>query len=149
VTDSVCSSLALIVDHDLGFVMWLGEVFLELGCQAVPALHCRQALVLAKRMTLPITTLVMNPELPGATRTVKALVAANPAMRVVLIRNSAAYPGTNGGNGDTPNPGLANPKAIPARSILEKPAPWETISRTEWVAKVRTLLANGSVRKNH
>jgi hypothetical protein len=143
VTDSACSALALIVDHDLGFVMWLGEVFAELGCQAVPALHCRQALVLAKDLTRPITTLVMNPDLPGAARAVKALLAANPAMRVVLIRSSAANPDTNGGNGGTRNPAVASPKAIPARSILEKPAPWETISRPEWVAKVRTLLVNG------
>src|ERR1700735_4983427 len=85
-------SLALIVDHDLGFLMWLGDVFLEVGYQAVPALHCRQALALARRVNLPVSTLVVNPELPGAGRIVAALAELNPGLRVIQICNSAAHP---------------------------------------------------------
>jgi hypothetical protein len=125
-----CSALALIIDHDLGFLMWLGEMFSELGYPAVPALHCRQALVLATRLNLPITTLVINPELRGARRMVKTLTAANPGLRVVLIRDSAAR--GRGRQGDPPG--------IPARSTLERPSPGESISRPEWVAKVRKTL---------
>ena len=110
--------------------MWLGDVLTELGCQAVPALHCRQALVLATRLKLPIATLVINPELRGARRMVRALMAANPGLRVVLIRDSAAR-----GNG-----GAANQFGIQARSTLERPSPWESISRLEWIARVRKTL---------
>jgi len=110
--------------------MWLGEVFVELGCQSVPALHCRQALALATRLKLPITTLVVNPELRGARRTVKALLAANPGLRVVLIRDSAAE-----GSGRP-----ADLAGIQPRSTLERPAPGEPISRQEWVAKLRKTL---------
>jgi hypothetical protein len=128
VTARSCSAIALIVDHDVGFLMWLGEMCAEVGCQAVPALHCRQALALASRLELPITTLVINPELRGAARTVKTLLAANPDMRVVAICGSP--------NGSVPT----SPVGMLARCTLHRPSPWETISRPEWVAKVRKML---------
>lgn len=107
--------------------MWLGEVFSELGWESIPALHCRQALALAKRLNAPITTLVISLELPGSARLIKALGAANPGMRLVLIADSAA-----------------NPDGVHARCTLERPAPWQPISRPEWVAKIRRVLARGS-----
>ena len=134
------SALALIIDHDLGFVMWLGEIFTELGCEAVPALHCRQALALTKRYNLPVAILVVNPELRGADRMIKELVAAHPGLRLVLIRNAAAFP-----SGGAPGSGLqAVPSVIQARFTLERPSPGESISRPEWVAKVRRLLSLAS-----
>ena len=111
--------------------MWLGELFSELGCQAVPALHCRQALALARRLNLPITILAVSPELRGARRTVKLLVAANPGVRVVLIRDSADQ-----WSGIQPHPG-----GIQAPFTLERPSPAEPISRPECVAKVRKILS--------
>ena len=152
VAASPCSALALIIDHDLGFLMWLGEVFVEAGFQAVPALHCRQALAMAKRLNRPITTLVLNPELPGAARTVKALAAANPAMRVVLIRNSPAHSDAPSAphdmRDDAARPSRTNPNGIRARSTLERPSPEEPISRPVWVSKIRKMLVQRSVEKN-
>jgi hypothetical protein len=141
VTAPAGSALALIVDHDLGFVMWLGEIFTELGCEAVPALHCRQALALTKRFNLPVAILVVNPELRGAERMIKELVAAHSAVRLVLIRNAAAAAPPSGAAGS----GLqAVPSVIQARFTLDRPSPGETISRPEWVAKVRRLLSLAS-----
>jgi hypothetical protein len=139
VTAGSCSALALIVDHDLGFLMWLGEVFVEAGCQAVPALQCRQALALAKQLKPPITILVLNPELAGAARAVKLLVAANPAMQIVFIRSATVDPdagGINYGSQDS-----IHSIGIRARFSLERPSPWEPISRQRWVAKIRKMLA--------
>jgi hypothetical protein len=134
VTGHSCSALALIVDHDLGFVMWLGEIFAEVGCQAVPAFNCRQALALIQQIDLPIATLIINPELRGAKRMVKALTAANPNLRLVLIRNAAAPENAQG-------TGLpANPSGIQARFTLVRPAPAEPISRPEWAARIRKVL---------
>jgi hypothetical protein len=128
VTASSGSALALIIDDDLGFLMWLGEVFLELGCPAVPALHCRQALALTRQINRPVSTLLINPELRGAARFVDRLLAVNPAARVVLIRNSAAD----------------SPKGIRADSILQRPLPSEPISQSEWLANVRQALGWGN-----
>lgn len=129
-------SLVLIIDHDLGFVMWLGELFTELGFQAVPALHCRHALQLAGRLELPITTLVVNPDLPGAPRMVKSLLASNPEARIILIRDAIAARDS----GRARDRIQANPPNIPAQSRLERPSPWERISRPEWLARVRKAL---------
>jgi len=118
------SAVALIVDHDLGFVMWLGQIFTELGYQAVPALHCRQALALTERFDLPIAILLVDPQLRGADRMIHMLVAANPDVRLVLIRDAAA-----------------DQIDIAARQTLERPSPGEAISRPDWVAKIRKLLS--------
>ncbi len=116
--------------------MWLGEMFAEVGCQAVPALHCRQALALIRRIDLPIAILVINPELRGAERMVKMLVAANPRLRLVLIRNAAPAPQSG-----AEESGLqANPSGIQARFTLERPSPAEPISRPEWAARIRKVL---------
>jgi hypothetical protein len=130
VTVQSCSALALIIDHDLGFMMWLAEMFAELGCQAMPAMNCRQALALTKRLEQPIAILVVNPELRGAERMVNCLVAANPGVRLVLIRNLATD-------------GVAiqqNPSGLKARFTLARPSPGESISRPDWVARVRKVV---------
>ena len=128
-------ALVLIIDQDLGFLMWLGELFTELGCQTVPALHCRQAVELARQLQLPISTLVVNPDLPGAAKTIKTLVASNPDARVVLIRDAGAAPKSTGVG--APNQANA-PTIVPL--ILERPSPGEPISRQVWLARVRKVL---------
>ncbi len=106
--------------------MWLGQVFAELGCQAVPAMHCRQALAVARQLPLPISTIVVDPELPGAARMVQRLLEANPATRTILIRNPADNRKATG---------------IQALGALERPSPWEAISREQWLERVRRILA--------
>jgi hypothetical protein len=135
VTTHSCSTRALIVDPDLGFLMWLGELFADLGCQAVPAFNCRQALALIERLDLSITILVIDPELRGAKRMVKVLTAANPGLRLVLIRGAAAHKCESQGNGLHPTP-----NGIQARFTLERPCPGEDISRPDWTARIRKLL---------
>jgi hypothetical protein len=130
VSASSGSTLVLIIDEDLGFLMWLGELFAELGCQALPALNCRQGLALAKQLKLPITILIASPELRGYDQTVRQLTAANPGLRVIPIRDSTAD--GKGVRSDGSGTG--------AQSELERPLPWEEISRAEWLAKIRKLL---------
>jgi DNA-binding NtrC family response regulator len=120
--------VVLIVDDDMGFVMWLGEVFTEVGCQTLPALRCRQGLLLAKQFDLRIDALVLNPKLPGAERLVKVLSDAQPALRIALIQDHGH-------------------SAAVSRTSLERPCPWDPISRDEWVAKARRLVFGASA--NH
>jgi hypothetical protein len=134
VTDS--SPLALIIDHDLGFLLWLGDLCDQLGWQTVPALHCRQALAWLERFALPVAVLVVNPELRGAKRAVTLISAANPDVRVVLVCDSGV-PRTAR---RTP-PRLTGQGGIQARYRLRRPSPGEPISRIEWLENVRRTLA--------
>ena len=47
----------LIVDEDVGFVFWLGEILTKLGCRAVPALDCTQAVAITGALDLGSTWL--------------------------------------------------------------------------------------------
>ncbi len=122
------SPTALIVDDDVAFILWLGEMFTESGYQAIPALHCRQALALVKRLALRIDVLVVNPELRGATRAMKVLSSEHPRLRVVLIRD----------------PAVADPGPDSNHATLERPSASEAISRPQWITKIRKVLLRPS-----
>jgi DNA-binding NtrC family response regulator len=125
------SPTALIVDDDVGFIMWLGEMITESGYQAVPALQCRQALTLVKKLALRIDVLVVNPELRGAARAMKVLASEHPSLRVVLIRD----------------PSTPSPVPDSNHATLERPSAWEPISRPQWITKIRKVLLRPSAVK--
>jgi DNA-binding NtrC family response regulator len=129
VTADIGCPTALIVDDDVGFILWLGEMLTESGYQAIPALHCRQALTLVKKLALRVDVLVVNPELSGATRAMKTLSSLHPSLRVVLIRDPSALP---------------SPVLDPNHATLERPSAWEPISRPQWVTKIRKVLLRPS-----
>src|ERR1700694_1206042 len=76
----------LIVDNDVGFLWWLGEIFKEAGYRAVPALNCRQALAAVKKFQIQPDLLVVNPALTGVARLVTSLERANHDVKIVVIR---------------------------------------------------------------
>ncbi len=113
-----------IVDDDLGFVWWLGEIFTEAGCRALPALSCEQAVSLMKKLNVGIDLLVLNPQLPGVIRMLQILSSAHANFKIVAIGKAS--------------PALAT--AIRPQANLERPASSDSISRPEWLKKVRKLL---------
>ena len=115
---------ALIVDDDVAFVLWLGELFSESGYQAFPALQFSEALTLAKTLTAPVDVLVANPKLSGAARAIDTLKIAQPALRVLLIRDPAD-------DGST---------APSDHATLARPSAWEPISKEHWMMKIRNVL---------
>ncbi len=112
-----------IVDDDLGFVWWLGEMFTEAGCRALPALDVEQAASLMGRLKVGIDVIVVNPELPGVDALLQSLHRANRHLKVVTIGP----------------PDLASP-SLPVHATLARPSALEPISRPEWLQKVRRLL---------
>jgi DNA-binding NtrC family response regulator len=125
------SPTALIVDDDVGFILWLGEMLTESGYQAVPALNCRQALTLVKKLSVRVDVLVVNPELQGAARAMKLLASQHPKLRVVLIRD----------------PSTPGPVPDSAHATLERPSAWEPISRPQWITQIRKVLLRSSAVK--
>ena len=115
--------IVLIVDDDLGFVWWLGEIFSEVGCCSLPALSCKQARTLMKE-GYNLDLILVNPHLPGAGALVSALGRRNANVPVVAIHTGSERLGD----------------AADQDSTLTRPAASDQISRAEWLRKVRKLL---------
>lgn len=120
----------LIVDEDLGFIGWLGELFNEAGYRALPALSCRQAISLIKRFKLDVDVLAVNEELPGVPGMIGMLRRPRRPLKIVVIRDH---------RGD----GIVS---IPAHATLERPSAWEPISRPVWLKKVLGVLKQAESR---
>jgi DNA-binding NtrC family response regulator len=124
VSSSPAATTVWIVDNDLGFVWWLGEVFTEAGCRTLPALSCEQALTLIKSLDVGVDLLVVNPQLPGIVKMLQILSRAHPNLKIVTIGNASA----------------ALPAALRPQASLKRPSASDPISRPEWLKKVRKLL---------
>ena len=128
---SIGSPAALIVDDDVAFILWLGEMFTESGYQAFPALRFREALALAKSLTTPLHVLVVNPKMRGAARGIEALKSTQPDLKVVLIRD----------------PTDESPIAPIGHATLERPSAGEPISKEQWMTKIRKVLMRFSAAR--
>lgn len=120
----------LIVDEDLGFLGWLGELFSQAGYRALPALNCRQAVSLIKKFKVDIDVLAVDEGLPGVTGMIGTLRRTRRPLKIVAIRNPAR-------DGDA---------AIRAHATLDRPTGWEPISRTDWLKKVTSVLKQAETR---
>jgi hypothetical protein len=123
VTEPSRAPVVLIVDEDLGFVWWLGQMFSQAGCQVVPALNSGQTDSLARDLNLKIDVIVVNPELPGISELINSLSSARP-LKIIAIRNS-----------DTRVRG-----AMHAHATLERPSGWGPVSEKEWLGSVRKIV---------
>jgi len=124
VRQSPAPTTVWIVDDDLGFVWWLGEIFTDAGCRALPALSCDHAISLVKRLNLSVDLLVVNPQLVGVSGMLQAISHAHPSFKVAVI--GMAPEGLN--------------YAFHPLAILERPSGWDSLSRHEWMKRVRNLL---------
>ena len=78
--------VVLIVDRDLGFVWWLGEILNNAECDAVPALNCREAMTIANDLKLDVDVLFVNPKLVGVPALTRSLSRANRPAKIIDIR---------------------------------------------------------------
>jgi hypothetical protein len=76
----------LIVDADLGFVVWLGVVIAEFGCQPLPAQSIGAAAEWTRRFT--INLLVIDPFFYGAGHFVRTLRRSNPHLKVIAVSDA-------------------------------------------------------------
>ena len=62
---------ALLVDDDVGFLLWLADTFTEAGCDTLPALSYQQAVLQANILEGQVDFLVVNPALLRASEIVR------------------------------------------------------------------------------
>lgn len=120
----------LIVDEDVGFISWLGEIFSEAGYRALPALSCHQAVSLIKKLKLDVDVIAVNQRLRGISWAIGTLSSAKRPLKIVLIRN----------------PAVDAIEVIPSHAILERPSGWDPISRADWLRKIRRVLKQVEAR---
>jgi len=113
----------LIVDEDVGFIWWLGEILNEVGYQTVPALSAQQAVALFEETGFVAELVVVNPGLPGVPAMLETL-SRSGAPGVVLVENRDvdSIPG------------------IRALATLKRPSGWEPVSRVEWLRTMRRVV---------
>ena len=83
----------LIIDNDLGFLMWLGLSLASRGYLTIPATSCQNALSLVDELQPPTIDLVMiNRALPGASDLVSALRSQHGSLKVMSIEDQVRAP---------------------------------------------------------
>jgi len=123
-THSPAAPTVCIVDNDLGFIWWLGEIFNEARCRALPALSCEDALSLMKSLNIGVDLIVVNPQLPGVSSMLQTLNRANHSLKIVTIQKPS-------------DPHVFD---VTSQATLERPSGFDPVSRTEWLKKVGNLL---------
>ena len=124
-TEPLRSQTILIVEEDLGFVFWLGQLLTDAGYKAVPAMSCQQAFFHIRHFNVEVDAVFANRALSGISNLLKTLARANTRLRIILIDNPDIDP-----------LGMM----IPASVILKKPAEGDEMSPKEWLEKVKTAL---------
>jgi len=124
VTEPLHRYTVLIVDDDIGFVLWVGRLLADAGCEAVPALSCQHALTRVSQLNFNVDLAIVNSGLPMVSQMLQSLGDANSQLRIVFIQN----------------PGADLPGTIHPDAILERPHEWEAISWEEWLGKIHKLI---------
>jgi DNA-binding response OmpR family regulator len=120
--------MILILDDDLGFVMWLGKVLAMAGYQALPATDGNEALALVRELKIEIALLIANLLAPGYLAVVAALNRQRIPPHIIAITD-ADTTGAGGIDG-----------------VLRKPhsAPWP---EQDYVETVRRVFAGKGERQ--
>ena len=116
----------VIVDDDLGFVVWLGQLLTDAGYQAVPAFSCLEAFSHIQQFDVKVDVVIVNPALPGVADMILTLGRTHGPLRIVLIHN----------------PGVDVSGMLPAHAKLTKPRAWHRISRQDWLEKLNQAVAD-------
>jgi DNA-binding response OmpR family regulator len=82
----------LVVDHDLGFVFWLGQLLDRVGNEAIPAKSVPDAFSLLSTFKPSVDVLVVNPSLPSAADLVAALRHSQEHLSVIGLLESPEAP---------------------------------------------------------
>lgn len=82
----------LIVDDDLGFLVWLGLTLGANGFVTVPATSGAQAKQVIEELRVTINLAIVNLALAGMSDLSDSLKQSDPSMKVIAIQNSRPRP---------------------------------------------------------
>ena len=119
----------LIVDEDIGFVWWLGDMLKEVGCRVLPALACGEAVLLTKQLGIEPDLIIVNPSLAGTPQMLQFFIHTKSHLQIVT----------------TGAPSKALTASIHVGAILERPSANEPAIRGQWLEKLRKLTRQAEV----
>jgi hypothetical protein len=118
----------LIVDRDLGFVFWLGQVLTRAGYQALPANSSEAGRELARQLNLGIDILIVGNSLPGAGVFAAALRRSQRHLKVIAVLD----------DGEEPISAFSGADATQYR-----PSWMGESSETDWLTTIEGVFARG------
>ena len=86
----ISQAVVLIVDSDLGFVIWLGVTLAANGYATLPAGTSSAAQQLIDELRVSPDLAVVNPELAGIIELIEALRGANRALKLIAIEDATS-----------------------------------------------------------
>ena len=114
----------LIVDRDLGFVFWLGQILDAAGYVAVPAKGVAEAAEIVDMLRLPVDVLIASPVEHGVSEFAGKLRFTSRDLHVVALGNE----------GD-----LAQMMPPSWAAWKRKPRQWDEAAKSEWLDLIRDL----------
>jgi hypothetical protein len=118
----------LIVDRDLGFVLWLGHILNKSGSVALPATTIAEAAEMVSLLELRVDVLITAPGAVGVREFVEDLRLASPDLQLVGV----------GTEEDRPRD-IPFPEAVWKR----KPQGVDESTKWEWVTLIRQMATTG------
>ena len=114
----------LIVDRDLGFVLWLGHILNRSGSVALPATTIAEAAEMVALLGLRVDVLITAPGEAGVREFVEDLRLASPDLQLVGV-----------GSAEDPSRDIPFPEAVWRR----RPRGGDEATGREWVTAIRKL----------
>jgi hypothetical protein len=125
--------IILVVDSDLGFVFWLGQVFDHAGFSAFPAKSTTCAIELIREHKLSLDILVINPVIQHAVSFMTGLRQYGGYPKIVFALGQSS---------ETWSP-------VPEVDCIKpKPQQFTTAVADEWINLIRTLSGGASIEQH-
>jgi DNA-binding NtrC family response regulator len=122
----------LIIDPDLGFVFWLGQILLSNGYDAFPAKGVPEANTLLGELGVEVHLLIINSSLAGAPNLVDELRRSTADLKVLVVAGDAA----------------SHIRQIPSPdAILRKPLHTDRVASSVWLRSVEELFARATLHR--
>jgi DNA-binding response OmpR family regulator len=114
----------LVVDHDLGFVFWLGQLLDRVGNEALPAKSVPDAFSLLSTFKPSVDVLVVNPSLPSAADLVATLRYSQEHLSVIGLLESPEVPSDRLWGFD---------------SVRQRPIMVDEVTQFEWLQLIESI----------
>jgi DNA-binding NtrC family response regulator len=127
------SSIVLIIDNDLAFVFWLGEILARAGYEPYPAQDVPQARQLLSSLPGPPALVIVNTCFPGAAAFLRAVRQSIGGLQAIGISDPASDPSSV--------PSSRGGEFSESIQTVPRPTCFGGISVSEWLNLIERVLS--------